>query len=90
MKRPYSSLALWSWLRWSQIATRTRFGYSTERRIPLEEGLRHFVVGELLVGDTSSVLVHIDHRIAGRRECADQRWIARSRAFSKTIGHIQP
>ena len=28
MKRPYSSLAENSWLRWSQIAISTRFGYS--------------------------------------------------------------
>ena len=28
MKRPYSSLAELSWLRWSQSAMSTRFGYS--------------------------------------------------------------
>ena len=28
MKRPYSSLAHWSSLRWSQIANRAKFGYS--------------------------------------------------------------
>jgi len=28
MTRPYSSLALWSSLRCSQIANKTRFGYS--------------------------------------------------------------
>ena len=28
ISRPYSSLAEWSWLRWSQMAIRTRLGYS--------------------------------------------------------------
>lgn len=48
MKRPYSSLALWSSLRWSQIANKTRFGYSSLAGFPFEEGMGGFVVSQHL------------------------------------------
>ena len=48
MKRPYSSLALWSSLRWSQMANRHQVWIFALGRVPFEEGMGGFVVGQHL------------------------------------------
>ena len=62
-------------------------GILARRRVPFEELLRHLVVGELLVGDPMPLLAHIDHRIAGGGEGADQRGIAGNRLLQHHRAH---
>ena len=64
-----------------------QIGILPGRRVPFEKFLRHLVVGELLVGDPTALLAHIDHRIAGGGEGADQRGIAGNRLLKDDGAH---
>ena len=56
-------------------------------RVPLEEGLRELVVGQLLVDHAAAALVDEQHRVAGDAEHAAQRRVALDRLLQRHRAH---